>query len=411
MIVEKKDYEHFVLSNGIRIIHKFDDSNVARCGIIINAGSRDEEENEHGLAHFIEHVLFKGTTKRKSYHIIARLEDVGGDLNAYTTKEETAIYATFLTEYYERSVELISDILFNSTFPETELKKEKEVIIEEINSYKDNPAEMIFDDFDELMYSNHPIGRNILGTVKSVKGFSRNNINRFIQKNYLSHEMVFCSVGNIEFDKLVALCSKYLNSIQTSPIIQKRTSFENYLPFNIVREKKTHQAHCIIGTLAYDYKNDKRIILMLLNNILGGNNMNSRLNLSLREKYGLAYNIESSYMPFTDTGIFSIYFGTDKTNIPRCTDLIIKELVKLKNEPLGVVQLQKAKKQMIGQVAIASENKEGLLFTYGKSFMLYNKVDSLEDVNAKIERITVEQLHQVANEIFDENKLSFLVYK
>lgn len=399
------------LQNGIRLVHQQFASPVSHFGIIINTGSRDEKIEEQGIAHFIEHVIFKGTKKRKAYHIISRIEDVGGELNAYTTKEETAVYTTFLNEYFERSMELISDILINSTYPQKELEKEKEVVIEEINSYKDSPSELIFDEFEEVLFDGHPIARNILGTPKNVKSFSRKNIFNFINRNYHTDQMVLSSVGSMPFSKIIKLAEKYFGLIPEKTRNTKREGFTNYQASKKIIQKDTFQSHCILGNIAYDHQHPQRIGMVLLNNILGGQSMNSRLNLSLRERNGLAYNIESNYTAYSDTGQFSIYFGTDKENLDRAIKLVQKELQQLKNKELGTQQLVKAKKQMIGQLAIASENREDLMLTIGKSYLLYDHVDSLQQVYEKIERLTSREIMEIANEIFDESQTSILIYQ
>ena len=405
------EYYAKTLNNGIRIIHKPVKSLVGHCAIMINAGSRDEKENEHGIAHFIEHVIFKGTQKRKAYHILSRLDDVGGELNAYTTKEETCIYASFLIQDFERAVELLHDITFNSVFPEKEIEKEKEVIIDEINSYKDNPSELIFDEFEELIFSNNPMGRNILGTPELLKSFTKEDILRFIQNNYHTDQIVFCSVGNISEKKIDKIARKYFEPLIENRRNGSRPDINDYKPATKIEDKNTYQSHVMIGNIAYSFQHKDRLGLSLLNNLLGGPGMNSRLNLSLREKNGIAYNIESGYTPYDKTGIFSIYFGTDEENIDRSLSIIRKELKKLRNKPLGILQLSKAVRQLKGQLAISSDNKENLMLTLGKSYMLFNKVDSLESAYQKIDRITAADLQRIANEVFDEDNLSLLIYK
>ncbi len=399
------------LKNGIRIIHQQVESPAAHFGIILNTGSRDEQTIEQGIAHFIEHVIFKGTKKRKAFHIISRIEDVGGELNAYTTKEETAVYATFLNEHYDRSMELISDIITNSVFPKKEIEREKEVVIEEINSYKDSPSELIFDEFDELLFDGHPIARNILGTPDHVKSFKRDDIIQFVKKNYHTDEMVLSSVGNIPFEEFLNLSEKYFADIPEHPRQQARLLFDHYTPGNLTIEKDTFQAHCVIGNIAFNAQSEKRMGMVLLNNILGGQSMNSRLNMALRERNGIAYNIESNYTAFSDTGQFNVYFGTDRENMNRALRLVKKEFNLLKTKALGTLQLSKAKKQLIGQIAISSENRDDLMLTLGKSFLLYNKVDNLAAIYKKIDAITSSQLLGIANEIFDEKSLSTLIYE
>ncbi|MFW6310448.1 MAG: M16 family metallopeptidase [Prolixibacteraceae bacterium] len=399
------------LSNGIRLIHKPTDSPVGHLGILINAGSRDEEEQEHGLAHFIEHSIFKGTKKRKAFHILSRIEDGGGELNAYTTKEETALYATFLVDFYDRTAELLSDILFNSIYPEKELQREKEVIYEEINSYKDSPSELIFDDFEEMVFHGHPIARNILGTRKNLMQFNREAIFRFIENNYHTDQMVIGSVGKIDFRHLVTLAEKYFGTAKTRCREIKRKRFDDYVPGTKVMQKDTFQSHCVMGNLAFDFAHPKRIPMILLNNIIGGQAMNSRLNLALREKKGMAYNIESGYTAYSDTGLFSVYFGTDHENLDKATELVLKEFKRLREQKLGIMQLRKAQKQLIGQIAISTEHREDLMLAIAKSYLIYNKVDPLRVIFQKIEAVTAEDLMDVANIVLDEKQISRLIYR
>ncbi|MDR2926668.1 MAG: insulinase family protein [Cytophagaceae bacterium] len=398
-------------SNGIRVIHHPIKSPVGHCGLFINTGSRDEMPNEHGLAHFIEHVIFKGTKKRKTYHILSRIDDVGGELNAYTTKEDTCIYASFLKNDFERAIELLADIVFNSTFPAKELEKEKEVIIDEINSYKDNPAELILDDFEELIFHNDPMGRNILGTAESIQSFAKPDVERFIVNNYNTDQMVLCSVGDITASRIFKIANKYFGAVPLNTRKKERPEIALYIPRKIDKEMDTFQSHIILGNIAYDLDHPERPGLLLLNNILGGPGMNSRLNMALREKNGIAYNVESIYSPYFGTGVFSIYFGTDSDNISRSLDVVYRELKKLRNKPLGTLQLHNAKRQLKGQITISSEIRESLMQSIGKSFLLYNKVDSLEDIYKKIDAITSEHLLRISNEILDETQLSHLIYR
>ncbi len=405
------EYLTHTFPNGIRLIHQPTDSTVGHLGIVLNTGSRDELISEHGLAHFIEHCIFKGTRKRKAFHVLSRMEDVGGELNAYTTKEETALYATFLSEYYSRAAELLSDIFFNSQFPEKELKREKEVIVEEINSYQDSPSELIFDDFDELVFDGHPIARTILGTYDSVRSFKQQNILNFIDRNYHTDQLVISSVGNIPFKRLQFLIERYFGSAPARLRQHSRTRFDAYRPLDRKVEKDTYQTHCVVGNLAYDSAHPKRVVMILLNNLLGGQGMNSRLNLSLRERKGMAYNIESTYSAFSDTGLFNVYFGTDTENFEKALQVVFKEFALLRSQKLGTLQLTRAKKQLIGQLAIAGENREDLMLAIGKSYLLYNRVDPMSLVFEKIESVTAAQLLDVANEILDPGQISSLVYQ
>ena len=404
-------FYHHQLENGIRIVHKKTDRAVAHCGLIIKGGSRDEMENEQGLAHFIEHVIFKGTSKRKAFHILSRMEDVGGEINAFTTKEETCIHSSFIPRYYERSLELLSDIIFNSNFPKKELEKEKTVVLDEINYYKDNPSELIFDEFEEQVFSDHSLGKNILGTPKHINSFDKKMINEFINRNYLTHEMVISSVGDITMDKLISLVEKHFAHIPKSQTNRNQLAFSNYQRKEIIINKKGFQSHCIIGNEAYGIKHPKKTPLTLLNNILGGPGMNSRLNLAIREKYGFTYSIESNYTPYSDTGIFSVYLASDRDKINRSIKLTKRELIKLCEKPLGTLQLKKAKQQLIGQIAIGQENDVNLMLSLGKSVLLYNKVDTFEIVKEKVEAVSSSQILEVANEIFNEDNLSHLIYK
>lgn len=405
------EYFSALLSNGIRLVHQYVDSPVSHCGVIINTGSRDEDSLEQGMAHFIEHTIFKGTVKRKSFHILSRLDDVGGEMNAYTTKEETAIHASFLTEYYPRAIELFSDILINSTFPDHELKKEQDVVIDEINSYNDSPSELIFDEFEELIFEGHPIGRNILGTPENVKAFTREDIQRFMAKNYNTDQMVVCSVGNITGKRFFHLVERYFSIFPENRRTFSRPLVTGYKPRFKSIEKDTFQAHCLIGGLAYNVFDEKRIPLVLLNSILGGQSGNSRLNLALRERNGIAYNLESSFTAYSDTGTITIYFGTDKDNLDKAISLIKREIKILQNKLLGDIQISKAKKQLVGQLAMSQENHEDLMLTLGKSFMTYNKMDSLDVLYKKINSVTTAQIMDIANEILDFDKLSILIYK
>jgi predicted Zn-dependent peptidase len=399
------------LENGMRLVHHRIPGMVAHCGLIINVGSRDESGPDHGIAHFIEHMLFKGTRKRKAFHILSRLEDVGGELNAYTTKEETAVHASFLKDDYERAIELISDVTFNSSFPEKEIEKEKDVVIEEINSYLDNPAELIFDDFEELIFFNRPIGRNILGSRESVRSFTREKLSEFVKENYIPAQMVFCSVGNISDDKILKLFKTYFSGISTAEKTQRGEERWKYNPATVTKEMDTYQNHCIIGNLAYDLKDRRRMSMFLLNNILGGQGMNSRLNMSLREKNGLAYNVESSYNPYLDTGLFSIYFGTDRQYLKRSIAITMAELKKLRESKLGTIQLSKAKNQLKGYLARGYENHESLMLSLGKSLQVFDRIDTIEEICRKIDNVAASEILETANDVLEPSKLSTLIYK
>ncbi|MCH8554821.1 MAG: insulinase family protein [Schleiferiaceae bacterium] len=405
------EFHHFTLPNGMRVLHKPTSTPVAHCGLIINTGARDENESEEGLAHFIEHTLFKGTKKRKAYHILSRLDDVGGDLNAYTSKEETIVYASFLSEYYERAVELIFDIAFHSTYPQKEINKEKDVVLEEISSYLDAPSELIFDDFEQLIFNGHPIGRQILGTPASVASFTREHVLDFVSRTYNPEQMVFASVGNMTTPKFEAMLMRLGQELPQNPRHFERQILNGYSAKEQTLAKETYQSHAIIGNRAFDMKNRNARGLILLNNLLGGPGMNSRLNLNIREKYGFAYQIESFYTPYTDTGIFGVYIGTDKGTLQKSLQLIEKELKVLRDKKLGTLQLSKAKKQLLGQIALSQESNGSLMLSLGKSWLHFDKVDTLEEVQRKVMAITAEEIQDIANEVFDPNNLSRLIYK
>ncbi len=406
-----QEFEIFTLPNGIRLVHKHINRPVAHFGFLVSAGSRDEKPDEIGLAHFIEHILFKGTKRRKAYHILSRMEDVGGELNAYTSKEETVVYSSFLSGDYARALELICDIAFASTFPEKELEKEKEVIIDEINSYKDSPSELIFDDFEALVFPNHPLGMNILGTPESVRSFDRDKVSQFMQREYATDRMVFASVGNIPAKKLLKLLERHLEADTKHEATGGREVPAPGETFRLSIPKHVYQTHAIIGGRAYAASSEKARTLLLLNNLLGGPGMNSRLNLNIREKFGFTYNIESFYNTYSDSGLFGVYLGTDTENAGRTIRLVQKELQKLREQKLGTLQLSRAKRQLLGQVAMAQENNGSLMLGYGKSLLSFNRIDTFEEIRQKVEAITAKDLQEVANEIFDPGALSTLVYE
>lgn len=399
------------LKNGLRIAHLDSNRAVAHCGVFINAGSRDEQTDEWGVAHFTEHMMFKGTKKRRARHIINRLESIGGELNAYTTKEETCIHATFLTEHYERTIELFSDVLTGSTFPKEELNKEREIIIDEINSYLDSPSELIFDDFEEFIFGHNSLGRNILGNSESVRKIQQHTITEFVKRTYTPSEMVISSVGNISFEKLCKWVEKYFGNWQhSSSYERKKIAIPHTSPTKQIQKRNTYQTHCMLGGLAYNLKSRKRLALSLLCNVLGGPAMNSKLNMTLREKYGYAYHTDANYTPYSDTGIFMLYFGSENGNYTKCINLINRELKKLCAKPIGATALQKMKQQLIGQTMISAEGEEAQMFSIGKSLLVYNKITTMEKIYKKIERISAKQLHEVANEILSPEKLSILLY-
>lgn len=399
------------LSNGLRIIQVPSPTPVAYCGFAIDAGTRDETSGEQGMAHFVEHLIFKGTTKRKAWHILNRMERVGGDLNAFTNKEETIIYTAFLAEHFARAVELLSDIVFHSTFPKNEIAKEVDVILDEIQSYEDSPSDLIFDDFENLIFKGHSLGRNILGDPNLLKTFGSDDALNWTRRFYKPSNMVFFFYGNVDFRHLVRCVEKYVGEIPDSKAEKLYVPLPDYLPERRVIHRDTHQAHVMIGCRSYDAHNEKRTGLYLLNNILGGPGMNSRLNIALREHRGLVYSVESNLTSYTDTGVFSIYFGCDPKDVDTCLTLVEKELKRLCMARLTDSQLAAAKKQIIGQIAVASDNFENLALDMGKTFLHYNRYESQEEVFQRIEALSADCLMEVANEIFDEHRRSVLIYQ
>lgn len=398
------------LSNGVRLVHQQVAAEVAHCGIMIHAGSRDEKKDEHGLAHFMEHALFKGTPKRKSYHVLTRIDSVGGELNAYTTKEETCIYASFPAGYGERSLELIADITFNATFPAAEIKKEKDVICDEIQSYNDSPSEQIFDDFEELLFPNHSLGRPILGTEKSVKSFSRENILKFKKETWVENNIVVSYVGPDSYEKFFQWCCKHVEEKKLPSKGRKRNGIRLTGSFHKEEIRNTYQAHRIIGGVAPSSKDKDRTAMILLNNILGGPYMNSRLNLKIREKYGFTYNLESNYSTFTDTGLFTIYMGTEKATLEKTHELVLKELREFREKKMSITQIKQAQKQLMGNLMLARDNNSAVMMGLAKSVLLFDTIDSMDKIKIEIEKISPSKIMELANKYLKEKHLQSLTY-
>ena len=420
-------YNTYTLDNGLRIIHLPSDSKVVYCGYQINAGTRNEEPGEEGLAHFCEHVTFKGTERRKAWHILNCLESVGGDLNAYTNKEGTVYYSAILKEHIARAVDLLTDIVFHSVYPQAEIDKEVEVICDEIESYNDSPAELIYDEFENIIFKGSPLGHNILGTAEQVRSFKTEDALRFTRKLYRPDNAIFFAYGDIDFKKLVRLLKKSFLSEERRVKSEKFNSPEAQTQFNIqhltfntqhsfegqtiVMQKNTHQAHVMIGTRAYDVNDDRRMPLYLLNNMLGGPGMNAKLNLALREHNGLVYTIESTMVAYGDTGVWSIYFGCDEHDVKRCLRLVRKELDKFMQKPLSEAQLKAAKKQIKGQVGVACDNRENFALDFGKSFLHYGWEKNVDRLYEQVDEITAEQIQAVAQELFDKDRLTTLIFR
>ncbi|MBB5397368.1 putative Zn-dependent peptidase [Mucilaginibacter sp. AK015] len=405
------DHQIHTLSNGIKILFKHSPSPITHCCFLLNAGSRDELPGKEGLAHFIEHLLFKETERRSTPQILNRLEVVGADLNAYTTKEYTCIHASLLKQHLERAIDLFEDILFHSTFPGEEMEKERGVILDEISSYLDQPEEAIQDDFEEYLFKGHPIGNNILGTPKSVAALNIDDIKQFISANNNTHQMVFAVYGDYDFNKLVKLSEKYFGAVPENTSQKNRVTPDAISHGIYALQKPISQTHCIIGGRAYPSAHKNKYGLLLLNNVLGGMGMSNRLNLEIREKQGIAYTIESNYTSLTDTGIFSIYFGTDAGKADKALKLVHKELKKLRDNKLGAVQLKQAKEKFIGQIALAEENRMSLIISMAKSLLDFNHIDTLEDIFAKINAVKAEDLLEISNEIFDNDRMITLLFE
>ena len=461
-------YNTYTLDNGLRIIHLPSDSKVVYCGYQINAGTRNEEPGEEGLAHFCEHVTFKGTERRKAWHILNCLESVGGDLNAYTNKEGTVYYSAILKEHIARAVDLLSDIVFHSVYPQAEIDKEVEVICDEIESYNDSPAELIYDEFENILFKGSPLGHNILGTAEQVRAFTTEDALRFTQKLYRPDNAIFFAYGDIDFKKLVKLIGKALTDDSSGRLAEKgcHADFADDADFSgetgdtgfagardseitqmsqapqmtqisrgamdsqgaidsmgsmdpmgspagqtIVMQKNTHQAHVMIGTRAYDVNDDRRMPLYLLNNMLGGPGMNAKLNLALREHNGLVYTVESTMVAYGDTGTWSIYFGCDEHDVKRCLRLVRKELDKFMQKPLSDAQLKAAKKQIKGQIGVACDNRENFALDFGKSFLHYGWEKNVDRLYEQVDEITAAQIQAVAQELFDKDRLTTLIFK
>jgi predicted Zn-dependent peptidase len=403
-------YEYHTLPNGIKIILSHTPSRVIYSGVYINVGSRDESGADEGMAHFIEHSLFKGTEHRKAYHILNRIDGVGGELNAFTTKEETCVYATSLAEHLGRCLELFADVLFHSSFPEAEIEREKEVVIEEINSYSDSPSELIYDQYEELAYEGHPLSHNILGSKRNVRHFTPERLRHQMATNYAPSRMVISVVGDVDFKRLVRMCERYFGGYESHPTAIDRSRKPVFKSFERHIHRRTHQAHLLIGCEAPDIYHTDKTAFTLLNNILGGPAMNSRLNVAIRERYGFCYNIESQYVPFSDTGLFYVYAGVDLDAQEKARRLIVDELSRIVEEQLSERQLRQAQRQFIGQMAINNDNGSNEMQSIGKAYLNFDRVDTLEEMNADIMRLTPADLQRVAADRFGSDKFSTLVY-
>ena len=404
-------YTETVLPNNIRLIHREKSGEIAHLVLMVETGTRDELAHENGLAHFVEHTIFKGTKNRKAYHILSCLDNVGGDLNAFTTKEETCIQASFLKQHYGRALDLFADIAFHSTFPENELAKEKEVILDEINSYLDSPSDEIYDLFEEMVFKGHPLSRNILGTTELVKGFKRQDIFDFIAENYSTDQMILASIGDISFKELERLAMTYFGNRPAHLIDKKREVFKSYTPENRTLKRSNHLSHCIIGGIAPEFSNQLRMPVVMLNNVLGGPAMSSRLGLNIREKYGFAYTIESQYTAYSDVGLINVYMAVDPDSLEKTIGLVHKELEKLCTQKLGTLQLHHAKQQLIGQAALSFESGMTELLSASRSLLMGEPIEYMDDIIKKVEAVSADDILEVANRVFDRENLSRIVFR
>lgn len=410
-MIESENYREYTFPNGIRLVHcQVNHTKIAHCGFSLEVGSRDEQPHQQGIAHFWEHMAFKGTQKRKAFHIINRLDSVGGELNAFTTKEKIVFYASVLDEHTEKAIDILSDIAFRSVFPEKEIQKERSVILEEMAMYRDNPVDLLDDEFDEVVFGNHPLGRQILGTTESVNRFTRKDFEEFVAQNLDTTRLVFSSVSRLPFDKVKKLVEKYISDIP----IQTSTLYRLPAPIikaqEIIKPKPISQAHCMLGGRSYSIYDKKRFAFALLNNYLGGMAMNSRLNLVLREKYGLVYSVDSNFAAYSDSGIFAISFATEKNSLERSLNLVFKQISQIKERPISSGLFHTAKQQFKGQLAMSSESNSALMIAIGKSFLDFNRMISIQEVFDEIDILTAVDLQDIANEIFHADNLHRLIY-
>ena len=424
----KMNYNTHTLANGLRIIHLPSAQPVVYCGYAVGAGTRDEElGREEGMAHFCEHITFKGTERRSSMQILGYLESVGGDLNAFTNKEETVYHAAVLKENIDRAVDLLTDIVFHSTYPQAEIDKEVEVIVDEIESYNDSPAELVYDLFENAVFGGHPLGHNILGTAEKLRRYTTADALRFTRRYYRPENSVFFAYGDVDFRKLVRLLERAnaadaaalpvassaesVAAVSLPPQLSAAAPLPPYVAQHIEHHMDTHLAHVMVGTRAYDVHDERRIALYLLNNILGGPGMTARLNVSLRERNALVYTVESMAQSYSDTGLWAVYFGCDPKNVKRCLRLIRRELDKVMQRPLSDAQLRAAKRQIHGQIGIACDSRESFALDFAKSYLHYGWKKDVTALCERIDALTAADLQRVAQNLFAEERLTMLVIK
>lgn len=414
METDNMKYNTATLDNGLRAIHCPSASPVVYCGYEVCAGTRDEKEGEEGMAHFCEHTTFKGTRHRSAMQILNRLESVGGDLNAFTNKEDTVYYSAILKNHFPRAVDLLTDIVFGSTYPQAEIDKEVEVICDEIESYNDSPAELIFDDFENAIFAGHPLGHNILGSADTLRTYTTADALRFTQRYYRPENTVFFVYGDVDFKSVVRQLKRATSAFPAAQPLIDVTPFITlppYQPRHIVHDKGTHQAHVMVGNRAYSAHDYHRLPLYLLNNILGGPGMNARLNISLRERNALVYTVESSMVSYSDTGLWCTYFGCDPKDVKKCLRLVRRELDRVMDRPLSESQLKAAKRQIKGQIGVACDNRESFALDFGKAFLHYGWLKDVEKLMADIDNVTAREIQQAALDIFDPDRMTTLIYE
>ncbi len=399
------------LSNGIRLVYLHAVSPVAHLGVTVLAGSRYEQPNEIGLAHFLEHCIFKGTTKRKTFHILSRLDSVGGEINAYTTKEEICVYASFVKNHLNRAAELLADIAINSNFPEKEIEKEKEIVLDEFNSYLDSPGEKIFDDFENLLFPNHPLGNNILGSPETIQSFSQEHLRSYVDRFFFAENLVISFVGDTPVEVVTRSLEKYFGNMKSGNAIVKPQGFSDYTIFRKRVKEANYQAHVVMGGMAPGYGDEHRRGMTLLINLLGGPALNSRLILSVREKYGYSYNIEASYAPYADLGYWSIYFGTDQKYLDKTKTVVYRELKRMREIALTPKQLLQAKEQLKGHIALSLDSNVGLMQGLGKSLLQFNQIDTIQEMYESIDKLSIDELYHIAGLYFKEELISELIFE
>ncbi len=405
-----RDYAIHTLKNGIRVVHnRTTTTKIVHCGIMLDIGSRDETQANQGIAHFWEHMAFKGTRKRKAFHILNRLESLGGELNAFTDKEKILFFASLRDSYFERAVELLTDITFDSIFPEGQIERERNVIMEEMAMYFDDPEDSLQDEFDRVVFAGHPLGMNILGREKTIKSFRRIDFQRFVKEHLDTRKIIFSSVGNVEMEEVVRLAEKYMGHIPKMTSRKVRKGFTGYQPKEVVLQRTVKQARCAIGRTAYKMSDEKRGPFYMLTNILGGPGMNSRLNMVLREKRGYVYSIAAQFVPFTDTGLFVISFGTESSQMGKSISLVEQELRKLREEPLGKKQLAAAKEQIMGQIAMGEENNVSFMMMMARNLLDLGRITTLDELFSQVTDTSARDLMALANEIFKESRFSYLM--